>query len=140
MKKLFNLSFFYFIVAMIGGVFYREFTKHMNFTGETTLAVIHVHLLVLGTFLFLILLLFCKNSTLQTNRHFQIFLILYNIALPLMVIMMWIRGVFQVLQTSLSTGTNGAISGIAGISHILLLISFLFLFSALKNTVLQSEK
>ena len=37
MKKILNISFIYFLLAMIGGVFYREFTKIIGFTGQTTL-------------------------------------------------------------------------------------------------------
>ena len=55
MKKLWNLAFGYFLAAMAGGVFYREFTKYFGFTGETALGYLHVHLLVLGTVLFLFL-------------------------------------------------------------------------------------
>ena len=58
MKKLWNLAFGYFLAAMAGGVFYREFTKYFGFTGETALGYLHVHLLVLGTVLFLFLLAF----------------------------------------------------------------------------------
>ena len=56
MKKLWNLAFGYFLAAMAGGVFYREFTKYFGFTGETALGYLHVHLLVLGTVLFLFLM------------------------------------------------------------------------------------
>ncbi len=137
MKKLLNLSFLYFVFAMIGGVFYREFTKHMRFTGETTLSLIHVHLLVLGTLFFLLLLLFCKHTQLQENKKFKLFLILYNIGLPLMVIMLTIRGVLQVLQSEITSSINGAISGIAGLSHIIMAVAFLLFFSLLKVEVSQ---
>lgn len=137
MKKLLNLSFLYFVFAMIGGVFYREFTKHMGFTGETTLSLIHVHLLVLGTLFFLLLLLFCKHTQLQENKKFKLFLILYNIGLPLMVIMLTVRGVLQVLQSEITSSINGAISGIAGLSHIIMAVAFLLFFSLLKVEVSQ---
>ena len=34
MKKYLCISLIYAVLAMIGGVFYREFTKFNNFTGE----------------------------------------------------------------------------------------------------------
>lgn len=52
-KTLMTASIIYFFCSMAGGVFYREFTKLFDFTGKTTLGVIHGHLLVLGTFFFL---------------------------------------------------------------------------------------
>ena len=67
---------------MAGGVFYREFTKLFDFTGKTTLGVIHGHLLVLGTFFFLLLAVLCKFTSLGDQKLFQKFFLIYNIALP----------------------------------------------------------
>lgn len=61
MKKLLKVSFIYVILALVGGVFYREFTKWNGFTGITSLADIHVHLMVLGVFMFMILALFAQR-------------------------------------------------------------------------------
>ena len=137
MKKMFNLSIFYFILAMIGGVFYREFTKFHQYTGITMLKGIHTHLLVLGMFLFLFLTLACKVTKLEENKQFHYFTILYNIALPFMVIMMLIRGVIQVMGIQLTHSMSATISGIAGLSHILILIAFILLFIALKKALLD---
>lgn len=139
MKKLLNLSMIYFIFAMIGGVFYREFTKYTGFTGRTTLAFVHVHLLVLGTLLFIILTLFCRNTDLQNNRKFKLFLVLYNIGLPLMVSMLFIRGIIQVLEFQLSKGANAAVSGIAGIAHIIITVALVVLLLALKSIIIKWE-
>lgn len=133
MKKLINISFIYFILAMVCGVFYREFTKFFNFTDKTTLSFTHSHLLTLGTILFLILSLFSINTDLLSHKKFKVFLRLYNISLPFMVIMMIIRGVIQVLNVNILSGINAAISGMAGIAHILMLVSFIILFIILKN-------
>ena len=48
MKKYLNISLGYAIAAMLGGVFYREFTKWNEFTGVTTLGKVHTHLFLLG--------------------------------------------------------------------------------------------
>ena len=134
MKKLINTSFVYFILAMIAGVFYREFTKFYNFTEKTTLSVVHTHLLTLGMFLFLILAaLFKDNIKLSDNKKFKRFYIFYNISLPFFAIMFIIRGIFQVLSIELSATINAIISGFAGISHIFMLISFILLFILLKD-------
>ena len=55
MRKMLNLSLLYFILAMVCGVFYREFTKINGYEGRTALAFAHVHFMVLGMALFLIL-------------------------------------------------------------------------------------
>ena len=49
MKKYYLSSIVYALLALAGGVFYREFTKGFSFTGQTTLSVVHVHYFVLGT-------------------------------------------------------------------------------------------
>lgn len=136
MKKVINTSFVYLILAMIGGVFYREFTKFNDFTGQTTLSVVHTHLLVLGVFFFLILALFIKNSpNILENKKFDKFYIVYNISVILFTVMLLVRGVVQVLGTSLSTGLNASISGIAGVSHILLAASLIYFFVILKKEI-----
>lgn len=136
MKKLLNTSLTYFIFAMIGGVFYREFTKYLGFNGKTTLSLLHVHLLVLGTLLFLLLTIMNKISDMKLEQEntFKKFYILHNIALPFMMIMLTIRGVVQVLAIDLSSAQNAMISGFAGISHILITISIVMMFSSLKKT------
>ncbi len=57
MKRYINVALLYAIFAMVGGVFYREFTKLNGFTGKTTLAVVHTHYFLLGMVFFLLLLL-----------------------------------------------------------------------------------
>ena len=61
MKRYINLSLLYAILAMAGGVFYREFTKFNNFTTQTTLKAVHPHYFLLGMVFFLLLLLLEKN-------------------------------------------------------------------------------
>lgn len=133
MKKLINISFIYFILSMIAGVFFREFTKFFNFTEKTTLSVLHSHILILGTFLFLILALFTINTNLLEQKKFKTFLKIYNISLPFMIIVMLIRGIIQVINKNIPSAINASISGFAGISHILMLVSFVILFISLKN-------
>ena len=135
MKKMMNTAIIYFIFAMIGGVFYREFTKFYEFTGTTVLKVLHTHLFILGMFLFLFLALVCKVTELEKEKLFQKFFILYNIALPFMIIMLLIRGVIQVMNIQVSSASNGMISGFAGTSHILMFISLLLLLISLKRTL-----
>lgn len=133
MKKYVNVSFVYAILALICGVFYREFTKLNGFIGKTSLGVMHVHFFVLGTIVFLIIALYSMITNIEEQKEFKRFFTLYNISLPFMVIMFMVRGIIQVLNMEISTGMNAAVSGVAGISHILMMISIVFLFLALKK-------
>ena len=133
MKKYVNISFFYAMAAIVCGVFYREFTKFHAFTGKTTLAFTHLHLFALGTIMFLLIALFTERTALAEQKSFRLFMVLYNIGLPFMVIMFFARGINQVTGTVLSTGADAAISGIAGISHTILTIALILLFQALRK-------
>ncbi len=134
-KKLSNISITYFVSAMAFGVFYREFTKFNGFTGRTALAFGHVHLMVLGCLMFLLIILFAKNFPLLEQKLFRPFLVTYNIALPVMVIMLAVRGIVQVKGIVLSSGADAAISGIAGVTHIALFVGLLLLLLALRKAV-----
>ncbi|MEG0998472.1 MAG: DUF2871 domain-containing protein [Clostridiales bacterium] len=133
MKKLINTAFIYAFAAIACGVFYREFTKFMDFDGVTTLAFTHLHLFVLGTVVFLVLGLFSVTTNLLEQKKFKLFFAVYNIGLPLMVGMFFVRGILQVLGTPLSTGLNAAVSGVSGITHIIITIGIILLFLCLKN-------
>lgn len=132
MKKVINTSFIYLILGLISGVFYREFTKLYESITHSVLADLHVHFLVLGMMFFLIVLIMLKVSDLEQNVWFIRFFIVYNIAFPLMMIMMCVRGVLQTMQIEVSTGVNGMIAGIAGLSHIGMLVAFLCFFKAVR--------
>lgn len=139
MKKYINLSFLYAILALCSGVFYREFTKFLGFSGKTTLAFTHLHLLVLGTFMFLIIGILHQLSDLAEQKKIKLFMITYNIGLLFMVIMFYVRGIFQTLQIELSTGASAAISGVSGIAHIIMTVAIVLLFNCLKKSNFQKQ-
>ncbi|MGN0375438.1 MAG: DUF2871 domain-containing protein [Butyrivibrio sp.] len=134
-----NAAVVYFVLAMAGGVFFREFTKLQDFTGATTLRVVHVHLLVLGTLLWLILAVVCKITNLSDNGLFRKFFVIYNIALPLMAVTMLARGIVQVTGNEISRGMNGMLSGIAGISHIGMAVSLVLLLISIKKNLAPAQ-
>lgn len=133
MKKLINTAFIYAILAMVGGVFYREFTKFNGVEGGTSLAFVHTHLFMLGMFFFLIILLLEERFRVSEDRRFKIFYLVYNTGLIITTIALIWRGITQVFQTQLSKGLDASISGIAGIGHILLAIGIVLLFFMLKK-------
>lgn len=133
MKKYLNYSLVYAIAAMIGGVFYREFTKWNGYTGITMLGKVHTHLFLLGMMVFLIVALFAGQYLIEEQKMFRVFLCLYDIGVPLTAIMMVVRGITEVMGIALSKAANGAISGIAGIGHILTGIGIILLLLSLKK-------
>ena len=136
MKRYMNASLLYAILAMVGGVFYREFTKFNGFTARTILGVVHTHYFLLGMVFFLLLLLLEKNFSFTGAKTKRV-LTAYQVGLNLTAVMFVVRGVPQVLGTELSTGMNAAISGIAGIGHILLGISMVMLLLQVRKSVAE---
>ena len=133
MKKSLNYSLSYAILAMVCGVYYSEFTKFMGFDGVTMLSKAHPHFFILGAFLFLIIALFSQSLDLEKEKTFRVFMRLYNIGLPLTVLMMILRGTLEVLGAPISKGLSASISGIAGIGHILTGVGFVLLLLSLKK-------
>ena len=140
MKKILNTSIIYFVLAIAAGVFYREFTKFHGYTGNTALSAVHPHFFVLGMFLFLMLAFLCrKEESLLQNVTFRRFFILYNISRPFMACTMLARGIIQVMEITLSKSMNAMVSGIAGVSHILITVSLVLLFISLKKALVSEE-
>ncbi|WP_084301003.1 DUF2871 family protein [Acholeplasma equifetale] len=121
--------------------FYREFTKLNDFTGQTVLGGLHTHVLVLGTLFFLLVLLFEKHFKLiiQTKTY-KMFLIVYNIGLISLVIMMGVRGVFEVLSTNLPNAGDITISWLAGINHMIMAAGIVKFFMILIKQIDNIEK
>ena len=118
-KRYANMALIYALIAIIFGVFYREFTKFSHFIGVTNLSVIHTHYFLLGMFFFLVLMLAEKSLSFSGKNTGKV-LIVYQLGLNITGIGFLIRGLTQVWGTELSTAADASISGISGIGHILL--------------------
>lgn len=138
MKQYANAAIAYSLLALAGGVFYREFTKFAGFEGATSLGFVHPHYLMLGALFFLGLIVFDRlfNVSQRLGRVF----IAYHIGLNLSVLMMVVRGVLQVLGTPLSTGLDAAVSGIAGVGHIILGVSLVMILFKIKAAIVQEGR
>lgn len=134
MKRFMNTALLYAIFAMVGGVFYREFTKFFGFTAKTTLSVVHAHYFMLGTVFFLLLVLLEKTFAFSGPKTGRV-LAVYHAGLNLTCVMFLVRGVLQVLGTPLSSGMTAAISGVAGIGHILLGVSLVLMLLQVRRGV-----
>lgn len=129
MKRFATPALLYAVLALAGGVFYREFTKFQDFSGQTTLSVLHTHYFLLGMVVFLLLLLLLlleKSFSFATPKTGRV-LVVYHLGLNLTTLMLLVRGIVQVLALPLSAAANGALSGVAGIGHLLLGVSLILL-------------
>lgn len=136
MKALYRAAVFYLALGLISGVFYREFTRANDFPeGQfTQLGVTHTHLLALGFMMFLIFLALEKAFAFSRNKKlFNIFFWLYNAGLLTTVSMLILHGSLTVLGKE----SGAAISGIAGLGHIMLTIA-LVIFVVLLGRAIDS--
>lgn len=131
-KRYINTALVYAIMAMVFGVFYREFTKFHQFTGKTNLSVMHTHYFLLGMFFFLILMLSEKNFAFS-GKNTGKFLVVYHLGLNITGIGFLMRGLTQVWQTELSRAMDASISGIAGIGHILISVAIILLLLQIRK-------
>lgn len=133
MKKYLNVSMIYAIAAMVGGVFYRKFTKFNGYTGITVLGKVHTHLFLLGMLVFMMVALYAAQNDIGNVKPFRAFMLTYNIGVPLTVAMMMVRGVCQVLRMQLSAAASASISRISGIGHILTGVGIFMLLVSMKK-------
>ena len=122
LKRYFNAAIIYAILAMVGGVFYREYTKYTQFQGATTLSFLHTHYFVLGMLFFLLLAILDKQFGFSSAKGVRGWLTVYHIGteyhnhLPSA----------QEDSRRLAGGTGSlvrsthSLSGVAGIGHALL--------------------
>lgn len=124
----------YAILAMVGGVFFREFTKFNAFDGATALAFVHTHYFALGMMGFLLMLLLEKSLGF-TDHTVRKVVVAYHVGLNVTTLMLVVRGVTQVLALDLPHGASAAISGIAGVGHIVLGVSIVLILLGVKRAV-----
>lgn len=134
MKHYGNAALAYAVLAMMGGVFYREFTRLNGFAGRTALGVVHTHYFMLGMVFFLLLLALEKSFSFTGPSTGRV-LAVYHAGLNLTAVLLAVRGITQVLGMELSAGMSAALSGMAGIGHILLGVSLVLLLLQVKRSV-----
>ena len=134
-KKLLNTAFTYTVIALVAGVGYREYTKMIDFTGETNLSLLHTHLFTLGMLFFLLVLALEVTLKVSQQKFFNGFFVTYNIGLILTTIMMAVRGFLQTQGGEISKAMDASVSGISGVGHILLSVGLVLFFISLKRAV-----
>lgn len=130
MKKYINMAMVYVILGLGLGVFYREFTKLNDFSGETVLSAVHTHILVLGFMFMLMVLMLDKLFHLTEQKGMRYWFVGYNGSLIYVVATMVARGVADVTGTVIP-----GLNHIAGLGHGLLGISLIGFVVLLKKAI-----
>lgn len=132
-SNLIDMSLTYLVMGLAGGVFYREFTKYFNYTLDNHLSKIHVHTLVLGFIVLLLMYLMVKNFRLDKLSELKRTLYIYNIGLITTIATMTVYGIYDVVGEGQDTINIAALSGISGIGHTLLGIGFIWTMLKIKK-------
>lgn len=122
--NVFWAAAFYLGLGLLSGLFYREWTRGTEYggLGGTQLSVTHTHALTLGFIVMLLVLLLNLNLDLS-SRAFTWFFWVYNVGVFVTWLTLFIRG----FTTTLGQNLGGALSGIAGLAHILVSIGLIIL-------------
>ena len=134
MKKIYYAAAAYAALGLFSGLFYREFVKAHDYSGDTQLALLHTHLLALGMMMMLIVLALEKLFVLSNTKWFNLFFWHYNGGVMLMAVMLTVLGIRQVDGLE----TMPMLAGFSGLGHMLVTAGVVFLFVALKKR-LQTE-
>lgn len=138
MRKSFTAAAVYLGLGLFAGVFYREFTRAMDFTDKTQLNTLHTHFLVLGTFFFLIVLGLDKAFGISELKGFDGWFILHNVGLVWTTGFMVANGMTHVIAGPEAWGAM--YSGLAGLGHIILTVSFVWFFILLNKGLKRAER
>ena len=82
----------------------------------------------------MLLLVLEKQFSFSRTRTYRV-LAVYHVGLNLTAVMFVVRGVTQVLAMNLSKGASAAISGMAGVGHILLGVSLVLVLLEVKRSI-----
>ncbi|QOX60028.1 DUF2871 domain-containing protein [Staphylococcus capitis] len=137
MRRLLYSFLFYMIIGLLSGFYYRELTKAHHFTGDTQLALVHTHTLILGMFMFLLLFPLEKVFKLSSYYLFNWFFIVYHLGVIVTIGMMTYKGTLQVIGAKYSPE---ALAGFAGIGHTGMLAGLLLLFFLLRQAIITEPK
>ncbi|WP_050615184.1 DUF2871 domain-containing protein [Bacillus testis] len=144
MKKLYYSALAYLIAALVSGVLWRELAKFNDVTEATSLGKVHGHLMTLGFIMFLLFIIMERIFHISAHKQFNLFFIVYHIGVITATLMMLIRGYVSIMvikgSLDLSDGLDAAISGMAGLSHIVLSLGLILFMVILKKSLFPVKK
>ena len=134
MRTLYKAAFYYVILGLAFGLFYREFTVFNHFDGITALSTLHVHTLVLGFIFHLVLLSLDLALSLHNQKQFKLFFWFYQVSVHGLLATLTIRGILDVLSTDM-VGLNH----MAGLFHTTLAVSLVLWMILIGKALKQKQ-
>lgn len=135
LNRLFTSAAAWTALGLASGLYWRELTKLNDFTGPTQLSTAHTHALTLGTLVLLVTLALARTFSME-EKATKLFTILWNVGLGLAFGAMVVKGTLQVLEVPIATSPMWA--GIAGLGHMVITGSFVYLFVILRRALVTA--
>ena len=138
-ENILDMSITYAVMGLLGGVFYREFTKYYRFEETTHLGKLHVHTLVLGLLLMMLLYIMVKNTDDDSVKILKKPICIYNTGLIFTLSNMTMIGIYEVVSDRVQTINITAMDGISGIGHIFLGVGLIYTLLIIKKIMLNKR-
>ena len=132
-ENILDLGITYAVMGLVGGVFYREFTKYYGFTDATHLGKIHVHTLVLGMIVTILFYILVKGVDEEKLQALKKPLNIYNMGLIFTLANMMLIGIYEVVSEGAQIVNQAAMDGISGIGHIFLGVGLIYTLIRIKK-------
>ena len=126
-------------LGMIVGIVYHGMMLSTG-TGGTAMAATHPMTFALGCGGFLNALVLEKLFAVSESKLAKPAYFVYIVGVAMTVIMLIVRGYFQMSGTELTSGADAAISGIARVGHTVLAVGMALFFVALSRRIFAAEK
>ncbi len=138
-ENILDMSITYAVMGLFGGVFYREFTKYYRFEEATHLGKLHVHTLILGLVITMIVYILIKN--IEDGRIYNLKkpLYIYNFGLVFTIGNMMLIGIYEVVSEGTESVNIMAMDGISGIGHVFLGVGLIYAMLVVKNLLLNDK-
>lgn len=128
-ENILGLSLAFLVTGLMNGVLFREVTRFYNFEGKTHLGKLHVHTLVLGFLVLLVLYLLLKNLDINQLSELKKPLYTYLSGLIFTISNMGVQGFLDIVGGDKSHLKIAALDGFSGIGHILLSVGLVWLMT-----------
>lgn len=127
-ENLFLDAITFLIMGLIGGVFYREFTKFYAFNSPSHLGKIHVHIIVLGFIFSILQYLLIKDKIKININSIKKPFYFYAVGLTFSVVNMIVIGIYEVVSKEKEIISRAVLDGTSGLGHIVLGLGIVWLF------------
>lgn len=125
-KNILGLSYTALVMGLVAGVFYREFTKFYDFQDKSHLSILHVHALVLGFLLLLIIYMVTSGYDSKRVQSLKKPIQTYITGFTFTIVNMTVFGIYEVVSQGQSTINEAALESMSGLGHILLAVGLVW--------------